>query len=240
MGAEFLFNMKVGIFQFVVLKVVNAVIAFILATKKLFSKGDFDPTESYLWLMMITNWSQLFALYFLIQFYQVTKDDMREIRPLPKFLAIKAVVFLTFWQGVVLAGLVNLKYIKQVAEYTAEDVATGFNDFFVCIEMFFAALWHLYAFPLSDFKRHPHSDEIEGEGDVIKSLKTAADVSDIADDFRELAKGAKGSLMKREPQIVETDEERGEGKDTDGESQLREIEEGTEEIVHKEDQAILP
>ncbi|GFH23709.1 uncharacterized protein HaLaN_21364, partial [Haematococcus lacustris] len=89
------------------------------------------------------------ALYCLAQLYWVCHKELAPIRPLSKFLCIKAVVFLTFWQGVLLAILVSGGVItdESWSTYDQLGVASGIQDFLICIEMFVAALAHAYAFP---------------------------------------------------------------------------------------------
>lgn len=54
----------------------------------------------------------MWALYCLVMFYHAFKDELAPIRPLAKFVCIKAVVFLTFWQGLSLNILVAVGAIK--------------------------------------------------------------------------------------------------------------------------------
>lgn len=77
---------------------------------------------------------------------------------------IKIVVFFTFWQDMLLTALVHEKVIVEKkswssynpeTSYTVEEVKAGLQNFIVCIEMFFAALGHAYAFSIYDYKERP-------------------------------------------------------------------------------------
>ena len=48
-------------------------------------------------------WWFSIALYGLIIFYGLTKDELKDKRPLAKFLAIKLIVFFTFYQSFVVS-----------------------------------------------------------------------------------------------------------------------------------------
>lgn len=50
-------------------------------------------------LAMVVNISICFAFAGLLKFYHAVREDLQWCRPWPKFLTIKGVVFLTFWQG---------------------------------------------------------------------------------------------------------------------------------------------
>ena len=79
-------------------------------------------------------------------FYQAAHEELAPIRPFPKFLVIKLVVFFSYWQSVAIAIMVQLDMLHETEEYTKEDVARGLQNFLICIEMFFAALAHRRVF----------------------------------------------------------------------------------------------
>ncbi|KAL7167026.1 hypothetical protein ACSBR2_037647 [Camellia fascicularis] len=53
----------------------------------------------YPYMAVVLNFSQSWALYCLVQFYAITKDELAHIKPLYKFVTFKSIVFLTWWQA---------------------------------------------------------------------------------------------------------------------------------------------
>lgn len=139
------------------MKLVLAALTFVLSVAdedgKYYTSGDFSAKNSYPYITLLTNASQIWAMYSLVMFYHALKDDLAMIRPIPKFLCIKAVVFFTFWQSVLVAGLVHFRVIGATETYSSENVSTGLQDFIICIEMMLASVAHLYAFPHREFAK---------------------------------------------------------------------------------------
>lgn len=103
----------------------------------------------WFWIFLINNFSQIWAIYCLVMFYRATREDLEPIRPIAKFLLIKAIVFLTFWQSIAISIVFSLDLIKteKWTTYDTDDVSAGIQNFFICIEMFIAALVFAYVFP---------------------------------------------------------------------------------------------
>lgn len=55
--------------------------------------------SGYLYITLVHNTSATLALYALLLFYVAVRDLLRPFAPELKFLTIKAVIFLSFWQG---------------------------------------------------------------------------------------------------------------------------------------------
>ncbi|KAK1427173.1 hypothetical protein QVD17_15856 [Tagetes erecta] len=150
LGPEFYQAVKIGIVQYMILKLICAPLAMFFQLLGVYGEGQFEWRYAYPYLAVILNFSQSWALYCLVQFYSVTKDKLAPIKPLAKFLTFKAIVFLTWWQGVAVAFLFSMGALKGSL---AQELKTRTQDFIICIEMSVAAVVHLYVFPAAPYKR---------------------------------------------------------------------------------------
>jgi hypothetical protein len=65
-------------------------------------------------LVAIVSISVSIAMYCLLQLYFVISADIAPYRPLLQLFSVKAVVFLTFWQGALLGVLASFGVVKDV------------------------------------------------------------------------------------------------------------------------------
>lgn len=49
---------------------------------------------------------------------------------------------MTFWQSVMIAGLVHFNLIHEIGTYTTTSVSRGLQNLLICFEMFLAAIAH--------------------------------------------------------------------------------------------------
>ncbi|KAB1263776.1 Transmembrane protein 184A [Camelus dromedarius] len=142
---------KQATLQFCVVKPAMALVTIILQAFGKYHDGDFNVHSGYLYVTLIYNASVSLALYALFLFYFATKELLRPFEPVLKFLTIKAVIFLSFWQGMLLAILERCGVIPEVqvidgARVGAGTLAAGYQNFIICIEMLFASIALRYAF----------------------------------------------------------------------------------------------
>ncbi|KAL8716395.1 MAG: hypothetical protein Q9220_000302 [cf. Caloplaca sp. 1 TL-2023] len=86
-------------------------------------------------------------MYCLIQFYVQLKHDLAEHGPLVKVAAIKLVIFLSFWQNILISFLTSTGAIKASGRFQDPDIRIGIPALLLCIEMAIFSVFHLFAFP---------------------------------------------------------------------------------------------
>ncbi|XP_011039066.1 PREDICTED: transmembrane protein 184B-like [Populus euphratica] len=172
LDGRFIRRCKQGCLQFVILKPFLVAVTLILYAKGKYKDGNFSPKQSYLYLTIIYMISYTMALYALALFYVACKDLLQPFNPVPKFIIIKSVVFLTYWQGVLVFLAAKSGFIKDAEE------AAQFQDFIICVEMLIAAVGHLYAFPYKEYA----GANVAGSCDLTRSLAHALKLNDLYHD----------------------------------------------------------
>jgi hypothetical protein len=149
-----------------------------------YGEEEFRWTAAFPYIIAINNVSQAVAMYCLVLFYRANKDELQPMRPLGKFLCIKAVVFFSFFQGVTISILVNTGVIANVFGITEKsdikDISSSLQNFLICIEMFFAAIAHHYS-----FSHKAYIDMAAEQPNCCTSFMHMWDMSDIKQDVSE-------------------------------------------------------
>lgn len=107
------------------------------------------------------------------------------MKPFPKFLCIKAVIFFSFFQGVVIDFLVYYGYIKDVFNSDTNGdtqlLSSRLQNFLICIEMFLAAVAHQYSFPHKPYELN----DMNVSGNWFRNFLAMLDFEDVRQDISE-------------------------------------------------------
>ncbi|ELK25378.1 Transmembrane protein 184C [Myotis davidii] len=194
MGEVLLFRCKLGVLQYTVVRPFTTIIALICELLGVYDEGNFSFSNAWTYLVIINNMSQLFAMYCLLLFYKVLKEELSPLQPVGKFLCVKLVVFVSFWNQEVTGSITSLgtcRVAGSIPSRGGEGVQEAADpcDFIICIEMFLAAIAHHYTFSYK-----PYVQEAE-EGSCFDSFLAMWDVSDIRDDISEQVRHVGRTVM---------------------------------------------
>ncbi|KAG7266295.1 hypothetical protein CRUP_016118 [Coryphaenoides rupestris] len=179
---------KQATLQFCVVKPLMAAITVILQAFGKYRDGDFNVNGGYLYVTMVYNISVSLSLYALFLFYFAARDLLVPYNPMLKFVMVKSVIFLSFWQGMLLAILEKCGAIPQIssAEVSVGEgtVAAGYQNFIICIEMFFAsvALRHAFTYKVYMDKRLDSYGRCAPMKSISSSLKETMNPGDMVQD----------------------------------------------------------
>ena len=165
---------KLCLTQYMILNPLLTLLSIPLYYAGHYEEGKMEADNSYLYFAFIRFVSVTFAFTSLVYFFFAVKDYMMEHKPLAKFAAIKTVVFLTFWQSVLIGVLNYFKLIPHTQLWTANEVSTGLNNFIICIEMFFICIAHRWVF--SDVPYRPIDGRRPLQGWVLCHMISIRDV----------------------------------------------------------------
>jgi len=180
---------KQATLQFCFIKPPLAIITLIFQSYGLYKDGDFNVQSGYLYITIIYNISVTLALFALAVFYHATREMLKPFDPVLKFFVVKSVIFLSFWQGVLLSLLEAVGAITPVSvggtdkeELGVGTVAAGIQNFLICVEMFFAAIALRYAFPYQIYQEKQVDVASTSTRTISSHLKDTVNPSDVVHD----------------------------------------------------------
>jgi len=152
---------KRGCLQYVIIRPVMTFTAVLAESSNVLCPGTLDPRFASVWINLINLGSVTVAMYTLVLVYVITSEKLQPHAPIPKFWAIKSIIFLSFWQQIIVVALQKAGVFDRFeSEYfTTDNIADGIQNVCICIEMMFCAAAHIWAFTYkpyitSSFKSH--------------------------------------------------------------------------------------
>lgn len=166
-GKNFLIRCKHGILQYVVVRPITSMVAFISQLFNFYGEGNYNPLSGYTYpvLLIINNASQILAMYCLVIFYTGYRQELRPMRPLAKFFSIKLIVFFSFFQSVVISGLIEIDFVEDTLRKIFPElddklsIVRKAQELLICFDMLIAAIGHLYAFSYKPYTEYYDNDD---------------------------------------------------------------------------------
>jgi hypothetical protein len=136
---------KQGCLQFVFIKPILSLLAIILYAEGKLGDGQINFLKAYVYILFVYNISYSVALYALWMFYLGAKEPLAKFNPLLKFIIVKGVIFLSFWQSFFTAMAVRTGALENSHEGRAVQ------NVLICCEMLIVSVMMWFAFPFREF-----------------------------------------------------------------------------------------
>ncbi|KAJ7462358.1 DUF300-domain-containing protein [Mycena galericulata] len=158
--AYFMYSVKAclwAVLQYVIIRPAVSIAGIICQALNVLCESEgFSVKYANVYLEAVDFVSISFALYGLLLFYGLTKEELVGRRPLSKFLSIKLIVMFTWYQSFVFSALSD-RVLKATKYWTVTNITNGLNALAVCIEMIFFSALMLWSFNVAPYARPPSS-----------------------------------------------------------------------------------
>jgi len=200
--------------QFVFLRPILAITLFVLEMLK---EGD-EPMPTWDWrspklyITLVQNISVFCAFRGLLKFYHAVHTYIEWVEPLPKFLCIKGIVFLTFWQSMLLNVFANAG--GGGGDQDPDEWADEIQNLLICLEMLGFSIAHYFVFPAEEWEEgfiRRRLDMSVGDsiafGDFVSDVKLVVNSSRSARAHRKDYGSTVGSTSSIPSEDIESDAE---------------------------------
>lgn len=185
--------------QFVFLRPTTAIASFVLEAAGIGHNDANEWAQFYspqFFVTIIEEISVFLAFSGLSKFYHAAKDDLAWCQPYSKFLTIKGVVFMTFWQGLIIDILFNETEKNSggdsAASRNAFNSATYTQHTLICVEMLFFSVAQWCVFPAEEWE----------DGYRVKFSSPGFGLKDFASDVSLIIDSGKRSMQARKERVI--------------------------------------
>ncbi|KAI6247964.1 hypothetical protein HI914_04358 [Erysiphe necator] len=149
-----------GVYQYCFIRVTMTIVAVVSQYFGRYCEASQSPQFAHVWVMVIEGSAVTIAMYCLVQFYVQLRDNLAPHKPFLKILAIKLVIFLSFWQTLLASILTSpsLNVIKPSTMIAYPDIKVGIPSLLLCTEMAMFSIFHLFAFPFQPYTIKNHGN----------------------------------------------------------------------------------
>lgn len=136
----------VAVFQYCFIRVTMTITAVISQHFRRYCLESLNPAFAHVWVMVIEAIAVSITMYCIIQFYIQIRGDVAQHKPFLKVLSIKLVIFLSFWQTIIISFLTSSGAIKASDRIQTPDIKVGIPALLLCIEMALFSILHIWSF----------------------------------------------------------------------------------------------
>ncbi|EAA33391.1 hypothetical protein GE21DRAFT_6478 [Neurospora crassa] len=152
----------IGVYHYCFVRVAMTVAAVLSQYYGRYCESSNSPMFGHIWITAIQSIAVTIAMYALIQFYVQLRStpQLSPHKPFLKVLAIKLVIFLSFWQSVAISVATSetIHIVEPNSILAYPDIKVGIPSLLLCFEMACFAILHLWAFPYKPYTTARGSD----------------------------------------------------------------------------------
>jgi len=177
MASAVLLQCQIFALQFVFMRPTLTIAMFVLDKYGYYGPtgNPMDYRSPQFYIVAAQNASVFIAFTGLMKFYHAVDKQLAWCRPFAKFLCIKGVVFMTFWQGLAISLLANT---TDVGGKNAAEWAKSAQNFLICLEMLLFSIAHFYTFPTNEWEEGYRASH-EGNGKFGDSIALGDFMNDL-------------------------------------------------------------
>jgi hypothetical protein len=154
-GPRTLATLRYTVLQYLVMRTLFTVVAVPVHESGLYHHRDLDPSYAYFWLTALLTLSICAAVGAMLLLLGFVKKVVWAHDPTLKFLSLKLVICLIFWQSLLFNGLVYADMIPTLyfVPWSATEVVGALDNLLICVEMAFLSLYHQWIFRYDETQR---------------------------------------------------------------------------------------